>query len=128
MFLTDDEKASVKSDALDHIASGKSLKSFTDARNLSYSMVWNIIADEDNSITRARDIGTHVLADECIQIADEKGVDPAEKRIRIDTRLRLIGKWNRKDYGDKVQAEVSGKDGDPIKTVTEIVLVAKNED
>lgn len=56
----------------------------------------------------AREVGTHFLADECIAIADGIG-DPADKRVRIDTRMRLIGKWNARQYGDKVDLNVSGK-------------------
>ena len=65
---------------------------------------------------RAREIGTHHLADDCISIADGDG-DPADKRIRIDTRLRLIGKWNAKNYGDKATHEHTGANGGPIQTV-----------
>ena len=57
--------------------------------------------------TRAREKGTHQLADECIAIADDPMLDPNDKRIRIDTRLRLIGKWNAKKYGDKVEHQVN---------------------
>lgn len=56
---------------------------------------------------RAREDGTHVLADECILIADDPVLTPQDKRVRIDTRLRLIGKWNAKKYGDKIEHEVN---------------------
>ncbi len=55
--------------------------------------------------SRARENGTHVMADQCISIADNPTLDPNDKRIRIDTRLRLIGKWNAKKYGDKIAME-----------------------
>ncbi len=64
---------------------------------------------------RAREIGTHYMADDCIRIADDKTIDPADKRIQIDTRIRLIGKWNRKNYGDKL-AVGGDDDAPPIKT------------
>jgi hypothetical protein len=32
-------------------------------------------------------------------------LDAAEKRVRIDTRLRLLGKWNARQYGDKIEIE-----------------------
>ena len=51
---------------------------------------------------RAKIDGTHALADECLEIADDTKADPADRRVRIDTRLRLIGKWNSRVYGDKV--------------------------
>ena len=57
--------------------------------------------------TRAREDGANVLAEECLEIADDPVLDPQDKRVRIDTRLRLIGKWNAKRYGDRVEHEVS---------------------
>ena len=66
-------------------------------------------------VARAKVDGTHALADECIEIADDKKSDPADRRVRIDTRLRLIGKWNATIYGDKMA--VGGSDDMPaIKT------------
>jgi len=56
--------------------------------------------------TNARESGTDVLADECIRIADDPSISPNDKKIRIDTRLRLIGKWNAKRYGDRIAHEV----------------------
>jgi hypothetical protein len=35
-------------------------------------------------------------------------LDAAEKRVRIDTRLRLLGKWNARQYGDKIEIESTG--------------------
>lgn len=64
----------------------------------------------------ARDSGTHWIADDTLRIADDVDIDPQHKRIMVDTRLRLIGKWNRKDYGDKVSQEISGPDGGPIES------------
>ena len=54
-----------------------------------------------NASMRAREQGTHAYADQCIEIADDKTMDVADKRIMVDTRIRLIGKWNAKKYGDK---------------------------
>jgi hypothetical protein len=34
-------------------------------------------------------------------------LDAAEKRVRIDTRLRLLGKWNARQYGDKIEIETT---------------------
>ena len=53
-------------------------------------------------VARAKIDGTHALADECIEIADDTKCDPADRRVRIDTRLRLIGKWNSRVYGEKM--------------------------
>ena len=48
------------------------------------------------------------MADECIEIADDKDIDPQHKRFMIDTRIRLIGKWNSKAYGEKVEMAATG--------------------
>ena len=76
---------------------------------------------QDNNVefsrlsTRALEQGTHNMASDCLEIADSDELDPQDKRIRIDTRLRLIGKWNRKIYGDKVTQEQTGPNGGPIQ-------------
>lgn len=60
----------------------------------------------------ARARGVHALAEECLEIADAKSKDAVEatdKRIRIDTRLRLAGKWLPKIYGEKVDVTHSGE-------------------
>lgn len=67
----------------------------------------------------ARKRGIHALAEQCLDIADEPSKDAVaatDKRIRIDTRLRLAGKWLPSIYGDKVLNEHTGKDGGPIET------------
>ena len=58
---------------------------------------------------RAKAEGTHALADECLDIADDKTIDPQHKRFMIDTRIRLIGKWNSKAYGEKVEMATTGQ-------------------
>ena len=58
--------------------------------------------------------GTDFIADDTLRIADDTEIDPQHKKIMIDTRLRLIGKWNQKKYGDKTQTELTGPDGGPI--------------
>lgn len=63
---------------------------------------------------RARIDGTHYMADDCIRIADDPMLEPADKRVRVDTRLRLIGKWNRKVYGD--HTTVAGDPDAPLET------------
>lgn len=83
-----------------------------------FSTVWRWENDDEEfrkASAHARETGTHYIADDCIRIADDASIEPADKRIRIDTRLRLIGKWNAKRYGDKITTELTGKDGGPIQ-------------
>lgn len=75
--------------------------------------------DSDEEFARrfhvARARGVHALVDQTLDIADgeaKDAVNVADKRLRIDTRLRLAGKWLPSIYGDKV-AHVGGSPDDP---------------
>lgn len=71
---------------------------------------------------RAKRDGTHFLADDSLRIADDDQIDTQRAKLMIDTRLRLIGKWNAKAYGDKT-AIVGGspENGDqPIRGVIDV--------
>jgi hypothetical protein len=69
-----------------------------------------------DTLARAkRERGTHAIAEEALIIADDMTIDPAHKRVMVDTRLRLIGHWNSKVYGQKQTTEVTGKDGGAIQ-------------
>jgi hypothetical protein len=99
------------------LANGENLKRIcADSDMPDFVTVWrweNSNEEFRNLSARAREVGTHNLADDCLNIADDPTIDPQDKRIRIDTRIRLIGKWNAKRYGDKLTH--SGDDEAPIK-------------
>lgn len=111
------------------LAEGHSLLSICEAMGLAYSTAyqWELDNPEhaENS-ARAREIGCHYLAEQCVSIADDgrndfmeaddgnggtiyklNGEHVQRSRLRIDTRMRLIGKWLPKVYGDKQQLEHS---------------------
>jgi hypothetical protein len=85
------------------LAEGKSLRSICKEFELKESTVRYWLAKDENAFahsTRARELGCDALADECLEIAD--GIDPTDvKRVKIDTRIRLIGKWSQR-YSDKL--------------------------
>jgi hypothetical protein len=94
---------------LSHICSEDWAPSYTTAKR------WQRENEEFRSLSaRAREDGTHFLADDCLRIADDDQIDPARQRIRIDTRLRLIGKWNSRAYGDKVDLNLGGQPDNPV--------------
>jgi len=109
---------------LERISNGESLRSICRDPNMpGKSVVYLWLEDEKSEFTgrfRARKlIGVHTLVDECLEIADEEANDPvqvANKRVRIDTRLRLAGKWAPKAYGDKP----AGDADNPIHVVNTI--------
>lgn len=76
----------------------------------------------------AREEGFDQIASECLDIADETSNDTvygesgarantewiSRSKLRIETRLKLLAKWDPKRYGDKVQ--LTGDGGGPLET------------
>ena len=114
------------------IAEGKTLREFCRQEGKPvYSTVYDWIdkdAEFATRIARARGIGEDVIAQECLAIADDGTNDWEERqnkdgstyevvnsevvqrsKLRIETRLKLLAKWNPKKYGEKVEHEHSGK-------------------
>lgn len=156
MFFTPGERAEIVEGALEAIANGSSLRTFILSRGLKYNTVWEWLTDDKTetprAYARAKLAGTHALAEECLEIADDGAGDiivnedgtertntevVQRAKLRIDTRLRLIGKWNRKDYGEKTTI-VGGDEGDaPVqivgdrdraKAVAALIMRAKSAD
>jgi predicted secreted protein len=86
------------------------------------------------AIARARDLGYEAIAEECLIIADsprygEKQVMTDQgtattvedmlghRKLQIETRLKLLAKWNPKKYGDRVA--LAGDADSPIKIEAE---------
>lgn len=115
----------------------------------SYRAVYRwMVADEDLSshIARAREVGYDLMAEECLEIADNlkmgkrttfssgAGEDEdsmtvveedmlGHRRFQVDTRLKLLAKWNPKKYGDKVQ--VGGDPENPLAVTADVALFDK---
>ena len=84
------------------------------------------------AIARAREIGYDALAEECLKIADDGTNDYVEgergpqlnsehiqrSKLRIETRLKLLAKWNPKKYGERVQ--VAGDADNPLRVEAEV--------
>ena len=80
--------------------------------------------------TLARQTQAIAIAEEILSIADDTSNDFVEtqdgrvlnseniarSRLRVDTRKWILAKMLPKIYGDKVQTELTGQDGGPIKT------------
>ena len=96
----------VVAEIIERLSSGEPLARICDDDHMPhFSTVWRWEEDDEEFrklSQRARAHGTHFIADDCIRIADDDQLDAPDKRVRIDTRLRLIGKWNAKVYGDKI--------------------------
>ena len=125
------------------IADGKPLRQFCRERGIAWRTVYDWMTAHPEFSARfahAREIGHDAISEECMEIADDATNDWMEKRdqegeptghymlngdhvqrskLRIETRLKLLAKWNPKKYGEKVTQEVSGPNGGPLE-ITEI--------
>jgi hypothetical protein len=128
-----DNKPQLKDEICDRLAKGEPLRQICrDEHMPSWRTVYDWInADEEfaSRITRARDLGFDAIAEECFDIADNATNDWMERRdkddvpagyvlngdhvqrskLRIETRLKLLAKWNPKKYGDRQDINLTGK-------------------
>ena len=103
------------------IANGRSLRSICDDRDMPSTRAvdrW-LAANEGfrRQYAHARNRQADYYADQIIEIADTE-TDAHKARNRIDARKWTASRLAPKKYGDKVQNEVTGKDGGPIMVVT----------
>jgi hypothetical protein len=100
---------------IEQLTEGKSITSICKQSGMpGITTLWNWEQKNEQfrkDSMRAKSAGTHSLASQCLDIADDMTIDPANKRVMIDTRIRLIGKWNSKEYGDKL--DVTSRDEAP---------------
>lgn len=101
---------------IERTIAGESLTSIcSDPRMPARASVYNWIKADAEFAGRFRDAraqGVHCMVEECLAIADEEprdAVHVADKRVRIDTRLRLAGKWLAKEYGDKIDVNYNAE-------------------
>lgn len=67
---------------------------------------------------RARDEGFDFIATGVLEIADQVPAEAAEvakAKLRIETRLKLLAKWDPRRYGDKLALTGGGDDDAPLK-------------
>jgi len=70
---------------------------------------WNYKQEEFQKLfARARDRAADAISYDAIRIADDPTIEPQHKRIMVDTRLKLLGKWSNR-YGEKVAIDHTSK-------------------
>jgi hypothetical protein len=113
------DKEQIKDRLIAWLSEGKTLMDFCRVEvHPSFRTIYNWQAEDpvfDANIARARDIGHDAISEESLQLADKeplavfdeagnKRYDPgsiAWRKMQIETRLKLLAKWNPKKYGDK---------------------------
>lgn len=129
------------------MADGRSMLQVCKEAGVAYSTAyqWEIdIPEHAANSTRAREIGCHTLAHQCLDIADDSrrdwtpvkdaegaiigvrvdGEHVQRSKLMIETRMRLIGKWLAKVYGDKV-AIGGAEDLPPIRSISDEQLLQR---
>ena len=133
----------------EQLAQGRSLLSISrdtpakiDGRKMPSRWVlrqWEETEPHKANSAGAREVGLHKMAEECVEIADDSRNDWVESeggaklnsehvqrsRLRIDTRMRLLGKWLPKVYGEKTT--LAGDSENPLMAPTVIHLVAPSK-
>lgn len=111
---------------IEWISEGNTLRAWCRQPNTpSFRTVYNWLEKDKDFSSRfamARDMGYDCIAQECLDIADNmhEGIKTKEtnngietfredalghRKLQIDTRLRLLAKWNPKKYGDRAGEE-----------------------
>lgn len=115
----------------ERLAKGDPMAKICDAEDMpSFTTVWRwekAHPEFRKATAHAREHGTHYMADDCIRISDAEDIETADKRVMIDTRLRLIGKWNAKAYGDKVAHVGGGPNDPPIRHQVDLSKVSDDD-
>lgn len=130
--------ANLKDEICEWIAAGKTLRDYCRQEGKPH---WRTVYDwleKDEAFAarfgRARERGEEAIAQECMAIADDATNDWMEKlgedgqptgwrlngehvqrsKLRIETRLKLLAKWNPKKWGEKVDVNHGNQPENPL--------------
>ena len=57
--------------------------------------LWKSLHPEfSEAFAHARDDGCDAISEEALEIADNPDIEPAHKRVMVETRLKLLGMWS----------------------------------
>lgn len=97
------------------------------------------------AIAHAREAGFDQIALDALDIADDNTRDTItvkrggmemevadtewimRSKLRVETRLKLLAKWDPKRYGERMATEISGPDGGPVKSAVSITPEIEGE-
>lgn len=113
-----EDRAAIIESIFARMSEGETLRAICrDPGMPSYGAVYDWIEQDPELASRlecARARGADAIADEAMDIADDRNDDPASRRVRVETRLKLLACWHPKRYGSKQQHEVTGANGEPL--------------
>lgn len=121
------------------ISSGKSIREICSAEGMpDKSSIFRWLGKHEefrDQYARAKEEQTELYADELVEIADDISGDVSGElqmpnsvavqraRLRVDTRKWILSKLLAKKYGDKLDMNLSGKDGGPIQAAIAVTFV-----
>jgi hypothetical protein len=119
----------IAAEICERIAAGETLRAICREDGMPHwTTIYDWVSTRDEfslRIARARELGYDAIAEEALEIADttEAGVRREEsddgykevtedmlghRRLRVETRLKLLAKWSPKKYGDKIDVTSDG--------------------
>lgn len=119
----------IAAEICERLAEGETLRSICrDEHTPKWQTVYKWMADRSDfadRIARARELGFDAIAADALEIADtpeegvriEHGKDGTKtthedmlghRKLRIETRLKLLAKWDPKRYGERQAVDLSG--------------------
>lgn len=116
------------------LSNGKPLRQICREIDIQWSTIYRwrkAYPDFDMRFEIARSMGEEALAAECLDIADDTSRDfvttddgpvfdkehVQRSKLRIETRLKLLAKWNPKKWGDKIEQTHKGDANAPVQLV-----------
>ena len=96
------------------VLEGDSPRDLAKALNITYATLWNWLTEDEDRYKVYQDAlkGTaDDIAWESLKISDEADgdeVNVAAKKLRVETRMKLAGKWDRHRYGEQTNVQVGG--------------------
>jgi len=129
--------AKVATEICNRIADGVPLRQICRDLNIAWRTVyeWREARPEFSArFARARDMGMDAILEEALEIAntplpgkevtkDRFGTSIktsdmlGHRKLQIETRLKLLAKWNPTKYGDKVETTHKGDPGAPVALI-----------
>ena len=115
----------IRSEILARISRGEALTTICNSDEMPSPQTVYEWAESDEwaaSFARARQTGIHAMVDSCSQIADDEAIDPASRKIRIETRRWIASKLLPNVYGDRTALQMLDEHGKPAKAGITIIV------
>lgn len=94
---------------------------------------------------RAREAGFDMIASDALRIADTpfEGVETEQsesgvkvkrsdmlghRKLQVETRLKLLAKWDPKRYGERASIDLGGQPGNPVQTQQQVTFDALSDE